>query len=60
MARSAIYTLYMLVVIALTVGIPLTLYYGSNNPMAGLLAAILSFGILASYALYANLLNRRN
>ncbi|ERI09620.1 hypothetical protein [Aneurinibacillus aneurinilyticus] len=60
MARSTIYTLYMLVIIVLTIGVPLTLYYGSNDRTAGFLGAILSFGILASYAFYANLLNRRN
>ncbi|MFT9848958.1 hypothetical protein [Aneurinibacillus sp. REN35] len=60
MARSTIYTLYMIAVIALTIGVPLMLYYGSNDKLAGMLAAVLSFGVLASYVLYGNLLNRRN
>lgn len=60
MARSTIYTLYMAAIILLTIGVPLTLYYGSSDKTVGFLAAVLSFGVLASYVIYANLLNRRN
>jgi hypothetical protein len=60
MTRSTISALYNILIIAVTIGIPLMLYYGSSDPMAGLIAAILSFGVLISYALYADLLNRRN
>jgi hypothetical protein len=60
MTRSAISAIYKILIIAVTIGIPLMLYYGSNDQPAGLLAAILSFGVLISYALYADLLNRRN
>ncbi|MED0675124.1 hypothetical protein ABEV55_13395 [Aneurinibacillus thermoaerophilus] len=60
MTRTAIYTVYMLLLIAVTIGIPFMLYYGSNDPIAGFIAAILSFGVLASYAIYGHLLNRRN
>lgn len=58
MTRTAISAVYKVFIIAVTVGIPLLLYFGSGG-MAGLLAAILSFGVLASYALYADMLNRR-
>jgi hypothetical protein len=60
MARDTIYTLYMVVIIAITIGIPLMLYYGSDDSLSGLLAAVLSFVVLASYVLYTGLLNRRN
>ncbi|BAU26887.1 hypothetical protein DFP93_12735 [Aneurinibacillus soli] len=59
MTRTAISAVYKLLIIVVTVGIPLLLYFGSGST-AGLLAAVLSFGVLASYALYADLLNRRN
>jgi hypothetical protein len=59
MTRSAISALYAVFLILLTVGIPLLLFFGTDEP-TGILAAVLSFGVLLSYTLYSNLLNRRS
>lgn len=60
MQRSAMSNLYNVVLIVAVVGVPLLLYLGSSNPIYGFLGAILSFGVLLSYFLYCNLLDRRN
>ena len=60
MQRSAMSNLYNIILIVATVGVPLLLYLGSSDPLYGFLGAILSFGILLSYFLYGNLLEKRN
>ncbi|WP_027414741.1 hypothetical protein [Aneurinibacillus terranovensis] len=60
MTRSAISALYTIFLVAVTIGIPLLIFFGTDEPVAGLLAAVLSFIVLLSYMLYANLLNRRS
>ncbi|WCK53771.1 hypothetical protein PP175_20990 [Aneurinibacillus sp. Ricciae_BoGa-3] len=59
MTRSSISAVYAVFIILLTVGIPLLLFFGTDEP-SGILAAVLAFGILLSYTLYSNLLNRRS
>lgn len=57
--KSAMSNIYTVLLIVATVGVPLLLYLGSSNAMYGFLGAILSFGILLSYFLYCNLLDKR-
>ncbi|WP_047150516.1 hypothetical protein [Aneurinibacillus tyrosinisolvens] len=59
MTRSTISFMYNIFLVVITFGIPLLIFFGSDHLITGLLAAVLSFIVLASYALYSGLLNRR-
>lgn len=56
-------TIYIFFLIAVSVGMPLLLIFGTlgtEKSVAGMIAAALSFMVLASYVLYTILLGFRN
>ncbi len=60
MSRTTLNFLYMAFIVIMTFLIPALLWIGTNGSWEGMLASILSFGVMASYVVYTILLGARN
>lgn len=60
MSRTTINFLYMAFLVILTFLIPALLWIGTDGSWEGMVAAILSFAVMAGYVIYTVMLGARN
>ncbi|RXT05744.1 hypothetical protein [Ammoniphilus sp. CFH 90114] len=60
MSRTTINILYIAFLVVMTLILPLLLLWGTGGSLEGIIAAVLSFGTMASYLVYTLILGARN
>lgn len=60
MSRTAINVVYIAFLVIMTLLLPALLLMGTGGSLEGMIAAILSFAVMASYVIYTLLLGARN
>jgi hypothetical protein len=60
LSRTAINVVYIAFLVIMTLLLPALLLMGTGGSLEGMIAAILSFAVMASYVIYTLLLGARN
>ncbi|WP_134704013.1 hypothetical protein [Ammoniphilus sp. YIM 78166] len=60
MSRTTINALYIAFLVIMTLVLPALLLWGTSFSMEGIIAAMLSFGVMATYVAYNLILGARN
>ncbi len=60
MSRTTINVLYIAFLVIMTLVLPALLLWGTSFSIEGIIAAVLSFGVMATYVAYNLILGARN